>query len=42
MRFDEKLITLRKQRGMSQEQLADRLGVTRQSVSKWESGDSLR
>lgn len=41
MRFDDKLITLRKQRGMSQEQLAERLGVTRQSVSKWESGQAL-
>lgn len=41
MRFDDKLMTLRKQRGMSQEQLAERLGVTRQSVSKWESGLAL-
>lgn len=40
--FSEKLIALRRQAGYSQEQLADRLGVTRQSVSKWESGDSLR
>lgn len=38
MTFSEKLITLRRRGGWSQEQLADRLGVTRQSVSKWESG----
>lgn len=38
MNFSEKLTALRRQAGMSQEQLADRLGVTRQSVSKWEGG----
>lgn len=38
MNFSEKLTALRRQMGMSQEQLADRLGVTRQSVSKWEGG----
>lgn len=42
MQFGEKLISLRRKAGLSQEQLADALGVTRQSVSKWESGVSLR
>lgn len=36
--FSEKLLDLRRRAGLSQEQLADQLGVTRQSVSKWESG----
>lgn len=38
MRFNEKLQQLRKANKLSQEQLADMLDVTRQSVSKWESG----
>ncbi len=37
----DKIITLRKQQGWSQEQLADKLAVSRQSVSKWESGLSI-
>ncbi|GFO83882.1 helix-turn-helix transcriptional regulator [Anaerostipes butyraticus] len=42
MKFGEKLIQLRRKEGMSQEQLAAEIGITRQSVSKWESGGSLR
>ena len=38
MKFSEKLIQLRKSRGWSQEQLGEQLGVTRQTVSKWELG----
>ena len=39
--FSEKLLEVRRREGLSQEQLADRLGVTRQSVSKWESGAAV-
>lgn len=38
MRFSNKLSKLRKNNNLSQEQLADKLGVSRQAVSKWESG----
>ena len=41
MTMAEKLIALRKCRGWSQEELAEQLDVSRQSVSKWESGASL-
>lgn len=41
MEFSEKLTALRRREGWSQEQLADRLGVTRQSVSKWEGGAAV-
>lgn len=36
MRLGDKLIQLRRERGYSQEQLANILNVSRQSVSKWE------
>lgn len=36
MAFGEILATLRKSRGMSQEQLAEQLDLTRQTISKWE------
>ena len=39
--FSEKLLELRRREGLSQEQLADQLGITRQSVSKWESGAAI-
>lgn len=40
MKFCDKLPKLRKENNLSQELLADRLGVSRQAVSKWESGSS--
>lgn len=41
MKLQENLTKLRKQKGFSQEELAYQLGVSRQSVSKWESGASI-
>ena len=40
MEFNNRLYQLRKQKGLSQEELAGRLNVSRQTVSKWEIGDS--
>ena len=46
MTFGEKLFKLRKEKGLSQEQLAEQMNTTRQAVSKWEndqtSPDSLK
>lgn len=41
MSIKDKLVFLRKQNGYSQEQLADKLGIARQTISKWENGQSV-
>lgn len=41
MIFADKLIRLRKQAGLSQEDLANELNISRQSVSKWEQAQSI-
>lgn len=41
MTLGEKITDLRKKRGLSQEELAITLGVSRQAVSKWELGDTM-
>lgn len=41
MTFAEKLKELRKQKGISQEQLAEKIYVSRQAITKWESGNGL-
>ena len=40
MNFNEKLISLRKSMGLSQEELGAELKVSRQTISKWESAQS--
>ncbi len=41
MNIGERIYGLRKEKGLSQEELAEKLGVSRQSVSKWESGNVM-
>lgn len=41
MHLSEKILLLRKQQGLSQEALAEQLGVSRQAVSRWETGSAL-
>lgn len=41
MKLSEKILNLRKARNMSQEELAEQLGVSRQAVSRWEVGSAL-
>lgn len=40
MKFEEKLMKLRKEKALSQEELAEKLSVTRQTISKWELGQT--
>ena len=40
MDFGNKLLNARRARGMNQEELAEALGVSRQTIYKWESGVS--
>ena len=40
MKLSDRILELRRQKGISQEELADKLGVSRQAVSKWESEQS--
>lgn len=40
LKFNEKLIKLRKASGLSQEELGDKLNVARQTISKWELGET--
>lgn len=41
VKLEEKLQLLRKKQGYSQEQLADKLGIARQTISKWETGQAI-
>ena len=40
MTLEQNLLLLREKAGLSQEKLAEKLGVSRQAVSKWETGVS--
>jgi len=40
IQFANRLVALRKEKGLSQEELAEKIGVSRQAISKWENGES--
>lgn len=40
MAFSNKLYSLRKQKGLSQDELCSKLNVSRQTISKWELGET--
>ena len=39
--FHDNLVTLRKLKNMTQEDIAEKIGVSRQSVAKWETGETV-
>lgn len=41
MKLSDKIVRLRKSNGMSQEELADKLGISRQAISRWEMGTAM-
>lgn len=41
MKLPEKIQRERKKMGLSQEKLAEKIGVSRQAITKWENGESL-
>lgn len=41
MQFEEKLFLLRKKAGLSQAELSEKVGVSRQAISKWETGRTV-
>lgn len=41
MKFNDNLLKMRKENNFSQEQLADKMSVTRQTISKWENGTAM-
>lgn len=39
--FQDNLLQMRKMKGFTQEEIAEKVGVTRQAVAKWEAGDTV-
>ena len=40
MKVSEKLLNIRKEKALSQSEVAEKLGISRQTLSKWENGKS--